>query len=531
MQTRFAVTLAIVLGVLACTSITSARAEKPSKAAQVFGLDKLWQFEIELSAGEYEKMQPAPPKGPFGTRGPEKPAEKPATTDVHKSRGFGVVFPFARGSFNADGQTYSDVGIRYKGNASYLNSAKALKRSLKIEFDHYNDDADRFYGLRKLNLNSGAMDPTKGREAFSFAVFRQVGAPAPRTAFAEVRLTVPNKFDKELLGLFTVIEQVDKQFLKDRFKNDKGLLLKPEGLRGFEYLGENWDSYKPRYLPKREPTTSEAQHIIAFARLIHRADDQQFAQEIGSLLDIDLFLRFIAANALVSNLDSIFSTGHNFYMYLHPATNKVVFIPWDMDLSLAGFPMIGTPNQQMDLSLARPINGQNRLISRLFAIKEIDDKYQALLKELVASVFTKEALLRDVETIEATTRLPKENEAKALAARHEIGYGFGPLGVGALFIRVPDLRTFVEKRTASVNAQIAGKSKGFVPPNLGFFGARGPKPLGPIAPPAALEQLKLSAEQNRQIGELQKDVDAQLEKLLTPQQKQRLREIRERGQP
>lgn len=531
MQTRFAVALAIVLGVLACTSITSARADKPSKAARVFGLDKLWQFEIELSAGEYEKMQPAPPKGPFGMRGPEKPAEKPANTDVHKSRGFGVVFPFARGSFKADGRTYSDAGIRYKGNASYLNSAKALKRSLKLEFDHYNDDADRFHGLRKLNLNSGAMDPTKGREALSFAVFRAVGAPAPRTAFAEVRLTVPDKFDKELLGLFTVIEQVDKQFLKDRFKNDKGLLLKPEGLRGFEYLGENWDSYKSRYLPKREPTPSEAQRIMAFARLIHRADDQQFAKEIGSLIDLDLFLRFIAANALVSNLDSIFSTGHNFYMYLHPATNKIVFIPWDMDLSLAGFPMIGTPNQQMDLSLARPINGQNRLISRLFAIKEIDDKYQALLKELVASVFAKEALLRDVETIEATTRLPLMNEAKALAARHEIGYGFGPLGVGALFIRVPDLRTFVEKRTASVQAQIAGESKGFVPPNLGIFGARGRKPLGPIAPPAALEQLKLSPEQNRQIGELQKDVDAQLEKLLTPQQKQHIREIRERGQP
>ena len=39
------------------------------------------------------------------------------------------------------------------------------------------------------------MDPTRGREALAYAVFRAAGVPAPRTAFAEVTLTVPGKYD------------------------------------------------------------------------------------------------------------------------------------------------------------------------------------------------------------------------------------------------------------------------------------------------------------------------------------------------
>ena len=102
----------------------------------------------------------------------------------------------------------------------------------------------RFHGLKSINLTAGAMDPSKMREALSFAVFRAAGVPAPRTAFAEATLTVPGKYDKEYLGLYTFIEQVDKTFLKDRFKNNKGLLMKPERLRGIEYLGDDWERYK-----------------------------------------------------------------------------------------------------------------------------------------------------------------------------------------------------------------------------------------------------------------------------------------------
>ncbi len=465
-----------------------ATSQKPnataSESEKFFATNEVWKLRLDIAAKDYEAMEPlggmrfpGMPGGPGGGPArPERPGPKP--TDVHKGGGFGFEFPWVHGVLTQGDTTYKNLGVRYKGNASYMMSARGLKRNLKIEFDHYGEKG-RFHGLKEINLNAGAMDPTKGREALAYAVFRAAGVPAPRTTFAEVTLTVPGKFDKELLGLYTVVEQVDKTFLKDRFKSAKGLLMKPDNVRSMDYLGENWDQYQGRYKPKRSPSKEEAQRVIAFAKLVDKADDDQFRKEIGGYLDVDEFLRFTAANALVAHLDSFshFAFGHNYYLYLNPVTNKFVFLPWDLDLSLAGFPMGATPDQQLDLSVTRPYAGEHKLIARVLAMNDANEKYQQILKELVATCFSRERLLKDVEAIETATKEVLGREAKAAAARKEGGGGFGPRGGGRQGPS-PDLRTFVEKRTESVAAQLAGKKQGYVlakginPFEGGMMGAR-----------------------------------------------------------
>ena len=63
--------------------------------------------------------------------------------------------------------------------------------------------------------------------------------PASRTAFVELSLTVADKYDKTYVGVYTMMEPVDKAFLRERFGSDKGMLLKPERIQGIPYLGEN----------------------------------------------------------------------------------------------------------------------------------------------------------------------------------------------------------------------------------------------------------------------------------------------------
>ena len=75
-----------------------------------------------------------------------------------------------------------------------MASAGGLKRSLLIELDK--SEQANFHGLRAIQLQGGALDPTKAREALAFAFFREAGVPAPRTALAEVTLTVPGEHDK-----------------------------------------------------------------------------------------------------------------------------------------------------------------------------------------------------------------------------------------------------------------------------------------------------------------------------------------------
>jgi putative membrane-bound dehydrogenase-like protein len=446
------------------SAVVAAPDSPPGAAAgtDLFGPTRVWAIHIEVSAAEYQAMQPPAGfgfgGGPGAAGGPtRKPAaEKRPRRDSERNL-FGLEFPWAEGQVSIDGVTLKRAGLRYAGNASYMASAGGLKRSFKIDLGrHVRQDLQ---GLRTINLQAGALDPTKMREALAFVVFRAAGVPAPRTAFAEVTLTVPGRYDKAYLGLYTVVEEVDARFLEDRFKTVRGLLVKPERLRGIDYLGEDWGKYKPQYQPRWEPTKDEADRLIAFARLIQQADDARFRKEIASYLDVEEFLRFMAATALLANADGFFTLYYNYSLNLDPASHRFRFIPGDQELALANFLMMGSPDQLMDMSLARPYGGENRLADRLMAIEDVSRRYKEILKELASTCFTKDRLLADAAAIEKVTAGILAREAKARAGRREPPAGFGPPGMPVS----PDLRTFADKRTASIADQLQGKRPGYRP--------------------------------------------------------------------
>jgi spore coat protein CotH len=457
--------------VLPSSEITSGKKAPPGE--RVFGVAKVVRFHLTMSEKQFAALAPAggPKFGPPGFGPPRKPPE-----GTHRNT-FGVDLPWSRGDVTFDGKTYKDVGVRYKGNYTFLATAKSLKRSMKLDLNRH-VEGQKLDGLTMLSFNCGVSDPSRAREALSYAFFRDAGVPAPRTAFAELTLTVPGKYDNELVGVYTVVETVNKRFLKRHFKDGTGMLLKPEGLHGgLAYLGPNWKPYEARYKPRNPPTDEQKKRLLDFTKLISRGTDEAFAREIGSYLDVEAFLRFIAANALLSNLDSYLGYGHNYFLYLVPQTNKFAFIPWDLDLSLATWPAAGTPEQQVQLSIHHPHAGKNKLLDRLFAIKEHKERYLAIIKDLTETSFTRKKLLGTLEDIEKALKGPKARDAKAAAARKEgRGGGFG-MGFGGQFGHSMPPRRFIERRTASVAAQLAGKARGFEPAPIGF-GFGGPPGFG-----------------------------------------------------
>ena len=349
------------------------------------------------------------------------------------------------------------MGIRYSGNASYFASAGGLKRSFLVDLG--SSENQDFHGLRAIGLQSGALDPAKAREAIAFTLFREAGVPAPRTAFSEVTLTVPGHQDKAYLGLYTLVEPVDRAFLKDRFHTDKGMLLRPQGLRGLDFLGDEWTQYRGPYRPLAEPSPDEAKRLINFVRLIQQGDDQKFRKEIASYLDVDRFLRFMAVQAMIANADGFFTLGYNYSLFLDPKTNRFVFIPGDQELSFANFAMMGSADQLMDMSLARPYGGENRLADRLLAIKEVREAHQKILKELATTVFRKDRLLADAAAIERATKSIVEREEAARAERAEPPAGFGPPGGPT----APDLRMFAESGAPRSQIRSRGRRTAIAP--------------------------------------------------------------------
>lgn len=468
--------LVVVIALLGATQ-PALGAKKIQTAPDVYGPSKVWQVHITMAPEEYEAMQPRGGRGFPGFGAPREP-ERPADSDreLHRNT-FGVDLPWATGSIVMGDESFENVGIRYKGNGTIGDTTGSIKKSFKIDLDR-RGGSGRFGGSKTINLHCGVTDPSKCRETLGYELYREAGVPAPRTALAEVHITVPGKHENELLGLYTIVEEVDKPFLRDRFGADRGLLMKPEGVRDFEDQGDDWESYDRAYEPKRKPTKAEADRIVAFARLIQASDDAAFAREIDSYLDIDNYLRYLATTSFLANSDSFFVLGHNYYLYLDAETNRLLFIPWDLDRAFANFPILGSNTQQMDLSLTHPYGGNHRLTERLLAVPGVSERYRELLEELAGTAFDKERLLARLQELEGETAELVERDREATAARKERRGGFGPPGFG----NPPALDEFIEKRTASVAAQIAGTSKGHVPTGgFGFGrGPGGPPPFGPI---------------------------------------------------
>ena len=422
-----------------------------AESSDVFWNDlKVHRFHLEMSEAEWEAMKALDPHKGLA------PAERlkkinGEQRELHRSR-----FPWAEGSLTINGQHLNGIGARYKGNASFNLMRGSLKRNMKIKLDWANKDQN-YNSVETLNLNAGGLDPSKLRDVFSYWLFREAGVPAPRTTFAEMTLTIPGRYEKEHLGLYTIVEQVNKSFLKDRFGSKKGLLMKPEGIASVEYHGDDWRFYAHLYRPDNQPSLAQSMRVMDFANVVNLSNTKQFRDSISSYLDIDGFLRFIAVNALIVNLDTLLAMPQNYYLHLSKDTNKFVFFPWDLDISFAGWPLGGKPADQMKLSLVHPHSSDaHKLIDRLLAMESVKLRYDKIISQLVEGIFSKEQLIKKFEKLERTILDSRERDTAAIESRNERGYP-APRGY-----QPPGIREFIDKRTSSIKRQLNGKETGYI---------------------------------------------------------------------
>jgi spore coat protein H len=410
-----------------------------------FGRRQPWELHVHLSAEAWQRMQPASrPRFLPRNTGIDRPATLPADERRPIISPMGYIYNTVPGSVQLAQEPPVQAAIRFKGNYSYTLASRGLTRPMKIQLPR-SDPARRIDGLRTLNLNTGALDRSMMREPLGFAVFREAGIPAPRTAYARVSLTVDGLHDRRDLGIYVVVEQVDSQFLARHFGNDDGMLLKPEMLRGLPYKGRQWERYVERYNPKSSIDPADGRRFVEFLRLIHFADDQAFARDIGGYLDVEQFLRFIAVQALIVNTDSFLATGHNYYLYQDRRDGRYRFIPWDLNLSFGLFELVADLNQQADLSIRSPHVPPNRLIERMLADQNMREQYGKIITALAEQVYTGPML------------------RARLAALADSMAGPGASTRPAELRGLAPLEKFLSRRLESVAAQLAGGHAGLVP--------------------------------------------------------------------
>lgn len=461
--------ISVILLVVLAGPAWAGRADREKEAAEIWRMDRLLTIRIRMTAEQWQLMQPekasrlatamAVPQRPTTQQaldaadGDEANSEVDGPPQEGERRLPGLTgnqYAYIKAAVAINGETMSDVGVRFKGQWSYALAGASPRRPLKLKFDHFVEDQS-FHGIQKLSLSSNAVDPSQLRETLGFALFRDAGLPASRTFLAMVYLTVEGLYDNELLGLYTGIEDIEKDFLARHFGTTKGLVIRPERTRNLAYFGERWEEYD-RYNIQTAPTPFTAGRFIDFTRLIHLGDEETFCTDIGNYVDPEQFTRFIAANVLMVNLDGVLVNGHNFYIHIHPKTGLLTFIPWDLHYSFG--PSNGkTMEEWVALTIDRPYRASNRLLERVLAMGWLRDMYHEHLRELSAGVFAPERMHARIDQLEQVIR---QAEAAARAEGKELP---GPLQMNPPRER-PELKAFVTARVAHVEEQLAGRIEG-----------------------------------------------------------------------
>jgi spore coat protein H len=389
---------ALVTGLaLLGTAPSAARQDAPPtnitaiRAAEFLSPAKVWKAHLSMSADAWRSMQPqyGSGGGGLGSRFLGPPGGRNGVAARQ-----GIEFDYVRATLQIDDWTFRDVAVRYKGNGSFLRATRAGsdKISLKVDLNKH-VKGQKLAGLTTINFQNNITDVGWMNEVLAYRLYRDAGALAPRTTYAQVYLTVEGQRETRYLGLYSISENVDENFFEERFGTRKGAILKPSTQDLFTDWGPDWSVYNQSYDPKTDLTETQKQRVIALGRLVSGASDAEFAATIGDYVDLDDFARYFAVLVWLANHDSLLQNGQNFYTYLHPDTNRMHFIAWDQDFSF------GNARNNGALSIYYAWSGNNRFLSRLYNLDAFRSRYLARMTEFSEHLFVRDRFIQQISEI------------------------------------------------------------------------------------------------------------------------------------
>ena len=404
------------------TSIT-----QPNYVTTIFDDDKVIEIYIEMSEDDWQEMIDN------------------ASAEEYTSANITV-----------NGTTYTNVGIRPKGNSSLsqiVADSTTDRFSFKLKFDKY-IDGQTLDGLSKLVLNNNMSDTTYMKEYLSYKLLDSLNVPTPECAYAHITV------NGEEWGLYLAVEPIEEEFIERHYGSINGNLYKPEsdsvamgnkddngqmqtppdmnngdnsmqmqtppdmnngdnsmqmpqsmpngiggGMGGnsngadLVWNGDDVSNYSSIFDNAIFKTTDSDD----YTKILDMIEHLDSLEDIESYLNVDEVLRYFAVNTFLVNLDSYASNmKHNYYLY--EDDGLVSILPWDYNLSFAGF-QAGSASNAINFPIDSPVSDSleaSPLIGKLLEVDKYKELYHQYLNEIVENFInngTYETLITKVNSL------------------------------------------------------------------------------------------------------------------------------------
>lgn len=225
------------------------------------------------------------------------------------------------------------------------------------------------------------------REKRASDLFQKFDVPISRTAFCIVYLDTGKGINFH--GIYTLLEQVDNTVIKSQFSGAKGNLYKPEG----EAATFAPNTFKRNQMNiktnNRDADYADVKHLYNVINSDLRfRNNEKWKDQLEAIFDVDVFLRWLAANTIMQNWDAYGRSEHNFYLYNNLENNKLTWIPWDNNEAFSNMSHDHTFNfENMN-------NGRYQwpLISNILEVSEYKQRYNEYLLTFSRDVYSFERI-------------------------------------------------------------------------------------------------------------------------------------------
>lgn len=225
-----------------------------------------------------------------------------------------------------DGNTYKNVGMRFRGASSYGMVPTGYKRSFNVSIDMADED-QRLHGYKTLNLLNSAGDPSFMSTVLYSRIANQY-IPTPKSNHVRVVINGEN------WGVYVNVQQFNKDFLAEHFESTKGTRWKvngsPRADGGLRYLGDDLEEYKQRYDMKSNDGKKAWKALMVLCKTLQETPLENLEAALEPMLDIDGTLRFLALDIALINRDGYWTRASDYSLFLD-SDKRFHLVPHDMN--------------------------------------------------------------------------------------------------------------------------------------------------------------------------------------------------------
>ncbi len=375
-----------------------------------------------------------------------------------------------------DGQSYENVGVRFRGNTSYAMLNGSEKTSFNIAMD-YEVEGQELMGYETLNLNNAFQDFSMIREIL-YLQLNRAHIPSLQGNFVALEI------NGESWGIYPNVQQLNNDFIEEWFLSkdgsrwrcqgaDAGLGGGPggggpggggpggggpggggpggggpggggqwgNGLSALNWLGTAQQEYEDNYTLKKSYQEDPWGDLMHVCDVLNNTEAEDLEEALNEVMDVDRALWFLAHEIAFTDDDGyVFKGMMDYYAYIEAETGRLTPLEYDGNSVMDPAKVNWTPFHNAD-------NENYPLMNILFNVPQLRQRYLAHLRTLI-----KERM--DPDFIDASISQMEELISEGIQNDPKITFSFAQWQNG-----VQEVRDFLSDRREVLlaNAEVAAE--------------------------------------------------------------------------